>query len=81
MFKASIDIVSYNSINLIANVSAVLADLRIPVTEISSHELKNGNSDLIVTCTIGGVKQLNNAISRIRKIQDVISAERATGSL
>ena len=76
MFKASIDIISYKNINVIANVSAVLADMRIPVTEISSRELKNGNSDLIVTCSIGGVQQLNNAITRIRKLQDVISAER-----
>ena len=76
IFRASIDIVSYRNINVLANVSAVLADMRIPVTEITAHELKNGNSDLIVTCSIAGVQQLNNAIARIRKLQDVISAER-----
>ncbi len=76
IYRAAIDIVSYNNIGVLANVSAILADMRIPVTEITAHELKNGNSDLIVTCMIAGVQQLNNAITRIKKLQDVISAER-----
>ena len=38
--------------------------------------LKNGNANLIMTCSIAGVQQLNMLISKLRKVQDVISVER-----
>lgn len=76
IFMAVIDIVSYDAFSLLANVTAVTAEMRIPVSEISSRTLKNGNSNLIVTCSIAGVGQLNTLITKLRKIPDVISAER-----
>ncbi len=76
IFKAVIDIVSYDGFSLLANVTATMAEMRIPVSEISSRNLKNGNANLIVTCNIAGVGQLNTLITRLRKIPDVISAER-----
>lgn len=76
IFKAAIDVVSYDSITLLANVTAVTAEMRIPVSDISSRMLKNGNANLIMTCSIAGVAQLNLLISKLRKIPDVISAER-----
>lgn len=76
IFKATIDVVSYDSIMLLANVTAVTAEMRIPVTSISSRVLKNGNANLIMSCSIAGVAQLNLLIAKLRKIPDVISAER-----
>ncbi len=76
IFKACIDVVSYDGIMLIANVAAVTAEMRIPVSEMVSKTLKNGNANLIMTCSIAGVGQLNQLISKLRKIPDVISAER-----
>ena len=76
VFKTTLDIVSYNSFSLLADVSAVLAEMRIPVTEIVSHELKNGNYDLMVTCSVAGVPQIENLMNRLRKIPNVISVER-----
>ncbi len=76
IFKATIDVVSYDSISLIANVTAVTAEMRIPVSEITSRMLKNGNANLIMTCNIAGVAQLNLLLGKLKKIPDVISAER-----
>ena len=76
IFKASIDVVSYDGITLLANVAAVTAEMRIPVSEMSTKTLKNGNANLIMTCSIAGVGQLTQLIGRLRKIPDVISAER-----
>lgn len=76
IFKATIDVVSYDSFSLLANVTAVTAEMRIPVSAINSRQLKNGNSELIMTCSIAGVAQLNLLITKLRKIPDVISAER-----
>lgn len=76
IFKAAIDVVSYDGITLLANVTAVTAEMRIPVSEMSTKTLKNGNANLIMTCSIAGVGQLNQLIGKLRKIPDVISAER-----
>lgn len=76
IFKATIDVVSYDSFTLLANVTAVMAEMRIPVSSISSRVLKNGNANLIMTCSIAGVGQLNLLIGKLRKLPDVISAER-----
>ncbi|MGN0667027.1 MAG: RelA/SpoT family protein [Huintestinicola sp.] len=76
IFKTTLDIVSYDGISLLADVTAVTADMRIPVTAMSTRVLKNGNSNLIMTCSIAGVNQLSTLIGRLRKIPDVISVER-----
>ncbi|MCM1577753.1 MAG: bifunctional (p)ppGpp synthetase/guanosine-3',5'-bis(diphosphate) 3'-pyrophosphohydrolase [Ruminococcus sp.] len=76
IFKATIDVVSYDSISLLANVTAVTAEMRIPVASISTKTLKNGNSDLAMICSIGGVNQLNLLLAKLRKLPDVISADR-----
>ena len=76
IFKATLDVVSYDNISLLANVTAVTAEMRIPVSELTTKMLKNGNANLIMTCSIAGVQQLNMLISKLRKVQDVISVER-----
>ncbi|MCM1523179.1 MAG: bifunctional (p)ppGpp synthetase/guanosine-3',5'-bis(diphosphate) 3'-pyrophosphohydrolase [Ruminococcus sp.] len=76
-FKANIDIVSYDNLSLMANVTAVTAEMRIPVSNINMKSLKNGNSSLIMTCSVGGVQQLNLLLARLKKIPDVITADRA----
>ena len=73
---ATLDVVSYDNISLLANVTAVTAEMRIPVSELTTKMLKNGNANLIMTCSIAGVQQLNMLISKLRKVQDVISVER-----
>ena len=62
---------------LLADVSVVLANFRVPIHEINARELKNGNANIVVTIAIAGVEQLNNIIQRIHKIEGVISVERA----
>ncbi len=75
-FKVTIDIVAHDRIGLLADISSVLADIRIPMHEATARELKNGNANVMVTISIAGVEQLNAVISRLKKIQSVISADR-----
>lgn len=75
-FKMTIDIVAYSNVMLMANVSAAMADMRIPVTNIACHDLKNGNTNLLIDCLIAGSDQLTNALTKLRKVPDVISVER-----
>ncbi|MBQ5316927.1 MAG: bifunctional (p)ppGpp synthetase/guanosine-3',5'-bis(diphosphate) 3'-pyrophosphohydrolase [Oscillospiraceae bacterium] len=76
IFKATIDIVAKSNITLLADVCAITAEMRIPVTNISSKTLKNSNANLILTCSIAGVEQLHLLISKLKKLPDVMSADR-----
>ena len=53
-----------------------MAELHIPLTNISVSMLKNGNSNVLATINAAGVAQLNNIIAKIRKLPDVISVDR-----
>ena len=77
IYKVTLDIVASESILLLAEVSKTLAEMHVPVTEISVKELKNGNSSLFVSMSTGGITQLNTVISKIKKLPSVISVERA----
>lgn len=79
IFKAVLDIVAYDSFSLLADVSQITKELRIPVSGISSKVLKNGNANLMLTCSIAGVGQLTTMMQKIKKLPDVISVERTSG--
>lgn len=75
-FKVTIDIVAHDRIGLLADISTVLAEIRIPMHEASARELKNGNANVMVTIGIASVEQLNGVMSRLKKINSVISVDR-----
>ena len=75
-YNATIDIVAEDRTALIADVTASIAASRLPIRQITAHQLKNGNANIIVTVEVASVEQLNAMIGRISKIQGVISAER-----
>ncbi len=76
-FKTTLDIIAVDRIGLLADVSSMLAMINIYIYESSSRELKNGNAILSVTLSVAGMEQLNNVISKIKKIKNVISVERS----
>ncbi len=76
IFRVTLDIVSKENILIIADITKVMAELHIPLTDISVRMLKNGNANVLATISTAGVAQLNNIISRIKKLPDVISVDR-----
>lgn len=76
-YKATVDIVSNNRNNLLADVSMTLAESKIPIHELTARELKNGNANIVLTIGIAGADQLNNILNRLRKISGVISVDRS----
>lgn len=75
-YNATLDIVAAPRTGLIADISTVIAGNHIPINEINSHLLKNGNMNIMLTIEISGVDQLRNLIVKLCKVQGVISAER-----
>ncbi|MGN0587628.1 MAG: RelA/SpoT family protein [Oscillospiraceae bacterium] len=76
IFKVTLDIVSKENIQIIADISKVMADMHIPMTDISLRMLKNGNANVLVTISTAGVSQLNNIIAKLKKLPDVLSVDR-----
>lgn len=76
VYKVTLDIAASENIVILAEISKTLAEMHIPVSELSVKELKNGNSSIFVTISTAGVAQLSNIIARIKKIPDVISVDR-----
>ncbi|MBQ4486021.1 MAG: bifunctional (p)ppGpp synthetase/guanosine-3',5'-bis(diphosphate) 3'-pyrophosphohydrolase [Oscillospiraceae bacterium] len=76
IFKATIDVVAYNSEQLLVEVLGTTTELRIPVTSFSSKILKNGNADIVMCCLIAGTEQLHVLLGRLKKLTHVISADR-----
>ncbi len=75
-YNATIDIIAEDRTALIADITSTIAAGHLPIRQISAHQLKNGNGNVIVTVEVASVEQLNSMISRISKIQGVITAER-----
>lgn len=80
IFKATIDIVAGNSLSVPAEVTAVTAEMRIPITNFVSKTLKNGNADIMLFCQIAGVEQLQLLLTKLKKIPDVITADRVVNA-
>lgn len=76
-FRSTLDIVGTDRNGLLADVSIVLANFRVPLHELNARELKNSNANIVVTLGIQDVDQLNNIISKLEKIEGVISVERS----
>ena len=79
-YRTTLDIITEQKATVIADITAAIAANRVPLHEMNMHQLKNGNTNLIITIEIAGVEQLGNIMARIQKISGVISVER-TGRL
>lgn len=75
-FRTTLDVVAYDRIGLLADISNVLAAIKIPMHEAVARELKNGNANVIVTISVAGKEQLDNVMGRLKKIDSVISVDR-----
>lgn len=76
-YRSTIDILTTNRNGMLADVSLVLANFRVPIHELNARELKNYNTNIITTIDIQDISQLNNIIEKIEKIDGVISVERS----
>lgn len=76
-YKATLDIIASDRNGLLADVSTVLAGIRVPIHELVARELKNGNANIFVTIGIAGADQLNGVLTKLRKIDKVISVDRS----
>ena len=75
--KANIEILCVNSINLLHDVSQVIGEAHLPVSNFNLHMKKNGDALIHATVLVSSTEQLDTLLNRLRTVRDVISADRA----
>ena len=76
-FKCTLQLYCLNRIGLLADVSSMLANMRIMINDISTRNTKDGRAIIMVTVSVNGVEHLNSLVSKIEKIDGVLSIERS----
>ena len=75
--KANIEILCVNSMNLLHDVSQVIGDAHLPVSNFNLHMRKDGDAMIHATVSVSSTEQLETLLNRLRTVRDVISADRA----
>jgi guanosine-3',5'-bis(diphosphate) 3'-pyrophosphohydrolase len=76
-YNCTLDIVAHDRDKLFVDISLALANLRVPIHEISGRQLKNGNASVVVTIGLQGTEHLKNIMQKLSKVNGVISVERS----
>ena len=75
-FKCTLQLYCLNRIGLLADVSSLLANMRIMINDISTRNTKDGRAIIMVTVSVNGVEHLNSLVAKIDKIEGVLTIER-----
>ncbi len=75
-FKCTLQLFCLNRIGLLADVSSLLANMRIMINDISTRNTNDGRAIVMVTVSVNGVEHLNSLVAKIDKIDGVLSIER-----
>ncbi|MBE6574313.1 MAG: bifunctional (p)ppGpp synthetase/guanosine-3',5'-bis(diphosphate) 3'-pyrophosphohydrolase [Ruminococcaceae bacterium] len=79
VFEAMLQIHAHNSISLLAEITMVLADMRVSLISINTQ--KSGNNDIIVNLTVNAknLDHVNSITSRLKSIKNINDVTRGFG--
>ncbi len=80
VMHTNLEILCYDRVGLMFDISAVMKEAGISMTVPQSQNLKGGRVLLLIHIQVMNKTQLTAILERLRKIQGVISAERASSS-
>ncbi len=78
MLQTGIEITATDRMGLVYDITGILMQAKIPILHSTSRILKNGNALFEATITIAGTDQLKNLLDKLRKLEGVITVERAS---
>lgn len=76
-FSSTLQITALDRDRLFADVSGLLADMRVPIYSISAKSTVDGRAAITVRIGIENKDHLNNVIARIRKIKNIVDIQRS----
>lgn len=79
LYESLITVVAENSISLLAEITAALADMKVSLLGINTQ--KKGSDMMIVNLTIGckNIGHYNSIVSRLKSVRSVVSVSRGVG--
>ncbi len=75
-FETLLQIYANGSISIFADISAVFAEMRVPVHSMNSKETSAGGMIINLTITCRNTAHVNSIVSRLKKIKDVMDVTR-----
>lgn len=75
-FKCTLKTYCLNRIGLLADVSSLLANMKIMINDVTTRDLKDGRVCIMLTVSVGGVEHLKSLTAKISRVEGVLSVER-----
>ncbi len=75
-FKATLYVTGIDRPSIVADISLALTGMRVPMHAMNAKGTKDGNCQIYITVSAEGTEHLENIISRLLKINDVITVDR-----
>lgn len=75
-YKATLQLTCLSRVGLMAEIATQVANMRVNITSISTHDMKDGRTIVELTVNVSGVDHLKNLISKIEKIDGILLVER-----
>ncbi|MDL2323717.1 bifunctional (p)ppGpp synthetase/guanosine-3',5'-bis(diphosphate) 3'-pyrophosphohydrolase [Ruminococcaceae bacterium OttesenSCG-928-A16] len=76
-FSSTLEITALDRDRLFADVSGLLADMRVPLYSINARGTADGRAAMTIRIGIQNTEHLNNVIARLRKIKNIIDIQRS----
>ena len=76
-FTATLSIACLDRVGLMADVSKVIADMRVMIYGINTKSKKDGRASIELTLAVNGIEHLQGVMAKILKINGVLDVERA----
>ena len=76
-YKAGIEIIALNRNELLQDVLAALADIRVPIYAVNARQVENSCAMVSLTIGINNTEHLNRVVARLSKVKDVLKVTRS----
>ncbi len=76
-FKCTLSVYCLNRIGMLADISNLLAGMRIMINDLSTRNTKDGRAIIMVTVSVNGVEHLNSLVAKMGKVEGVLTIERS----
>ena len=76
-YKAGLEIIALNRNELLQDVLAALADIRVPIYAMNARQVENNCAVVSLTIGINNTEHLNRVVARLSKVKDVLKVTRS----
>lgn len=76
-FTATLSIACLDRVGMMADISKVIADMRVMIYGINTKSKKDGRASIELTLAVNGIEHLQGVMAKILKINGVLDVERA----